>query len=117
MQQASCLNTDPDIYEEFQKGNWVVNKTNIPFCAVGPDHALEQVNRSMKVAGGLIGITQKANARTKFFLIAPEMANLADQAYQMAGITKEVSTHHHELNKSFLKQQEDRIQLCIYLKN
>ena len=47
--------TDPEIYQEFQKGNWVVNKNaKVASCAVGADHALEHVNRSMKVSGGLI---------------------------------------------------------------
>ena len=60
--------TDPEIYQEFQKGNWVVNKiAKVAVCAVGPDHALEHVNRSMKVSGGLIGITLNPTARTKYF--------------------------------------------------
>ena len=48
--------TDPEIYQqEFQKGNWVVNKNaRVASCAVGADHALEHVNRSMKVSAGLI---------------------------------------------------------------
>ena len=37
--------TYSDISSEFSKGNLVVNKNTIPFCAVGPDHALEQINR------------------------------------------------------------------------
>ena len=50
--------TDPEIYSEFLSGNWVVNKNQVvPFCAIGADHGREQVNRSMKVTGGLVGIT------------------------------------------------------------
>ena len=50
--------SDPDIFEELLKGDWVVNKNpQVPFCALGADHALEQVNHSMKVSGGLVGIT------------------------------------------------------------
>ena len=59
------------------KGYWFVNKNVISFCVVGPDHALEQVNRMMKVAGCLIGITLNPYARTKFFLAAPDLARLA----------------------------------------
>ena len=54
---------DPDIYQEFKQGNWVVNKNpRVPFCSLGADNALEHVNRSMKVSGGLIGITLNTNA-------------------------------------------------------
>ena len=59
------------------------------FCAVGADHALEQVNRSVQVSGGLIGITLSPTARTKYFLIAPELARLAEQAKLMAGTSSE----------------------------
>ena len=64
----SLPTTDPDVYAEFLSGNWVVNKNSaVPFCALGADHGLEHVNRSMKVRGGLVGITLNQAARTKFF--------------------------------------------------
>ena len=53
--------TDTLIWEEFQIGNWVFNKTLILFCAIGAGHALEQLNRGMKVAGSLVGITLKTD--------------------------------------------------------
>jgi len=57
----------------FKGGNWVVNKNPcVPFCAIGPDHALERLNRSVKVTGGLVGITLNPSARVKFFLVAPK---------------------------------------------
>ena len=64
------------------------------FCAVGADNALEHVNRSMKVSGGLIGITLNPNARTKYFLIAPELARLTEQAKEMAGTSSKKGKHH-----------------------
>ena len=60
--------SDPEVYEEFLSGNWVVNKNqDTAFCAVGADNALEHLNRKMKVSGGLVGITLNPNARVKFF--------------------------------------------------
>ena len=64
-EMKALKHTDPLIWEEFQNGNWVVNKTSIPFCAIGADHALEHLNRGMKVAGGLVGITLNQNARVR----------------------------------------------------
>jgi len=49
------------------------------------DHALEHINRIMKVTGGLVGITQNASARERFFLTAPELNRLAEEALVMAG--------------------------------
>ena len=77
--------TDPEIYQEFQNGNWVVkNNAKIAFRAVGADGP-EHVKRSMKVSGGLIAIRLNPTARTKYFLIAPGLARLAEQAKLMAG--------------------------------
>lgn len=50
-------------------GLWTKN-SHAGFCGLGADHALEQINRSMKVSGGLIGITLNPHARTTFFLIS-----------------------------------------------
>ena len=103
--------SDPAIYEEFQDGNWMVNKNScVSFCALGADNALEHVNRSMKVSGGLIGITLNPNARTKYFLIAPELARLAEQAEQMAGVSPKTATHHHDLSNSVRLRQERNIE-------
>ena len=77
---------DPDVYREFLDGNWVVNKNqSVPFCGLGADNGLEHINRSMKVSGRLVGITLNPSARAKFFLIAPELARLAEQAKDMQG--------------------------------
>ena len=99
--------SDPEIYVEFKQGNWVGNKNScVPFCAVGPDNALEHVNRSMKVSGGLVGITLNPKARTKYFLIAPELARLAEQAKQMAGSSSTTPKHHHTLATAVRLLQE-----------
>ena len=107
--------SDPEIYEEFLEGNWVVNKNpDVPFCALGADHALEQINRSMKVSGGLVGITLNPNARTKFFLIAPELARLAEDAKEMAGATSaKEGTHHHTLSASVISREEKNIEQLV----
>ena len=40
-EMESLNESDPDIVEEFQRGDWVVNKNNdTSFCALGADHAL-----------------------------------------------------------------------------
>ena len=103
--------TDPEIYQEFQNGNWVVNKNaKVPFCAVGADHAQEHVNRSMKVSGGLIGITLNPTARTKYFLIVPELARLAEQAKLMTGTSSKTQTSHHNLTTAVRLREERNVQ-------
>ena len=69
-------------------GHLFVNKSTVPFCSLGVDHSLEQVNKTMKVIGGMRGITQKPMTLARFFLVAPELACLSAEAETLAGITK-----------------------------
>lgn len=103
--------TDPEIYQEFQNDNWVVNKNaKVAFCAVGADNALEHVNRSLKVSGGLIGITLNPTARTKYSLIAPELARLAEQAKLIAGTSSKTQTSHYKLTTAVKLREERNVQ-------
>ena len=51
-QMHKCKIDDPDIYLEFMQGNFCINNNESPFCAIGPDQAIEHVNKLMKVRGG-----------------------------------------------------------------
>lgn len=92
--------TDPDIYQEFCNGNFCVKKTKIPFVSIGPDHAIEQVNKIMKIQGGLKGITQQKSALLRWFLIAPELHRLSEEAKHMLGVKCTTVNKHHLLSDS-----------------
>jgi len=60
--------TAPEVYQGFQSGDFVTKETKNTFNQI-PDHqALEHVNRSGKVAGGLVGITRTDSARDRWCL-------------------------------------------------
>ena len=109
----SLNESDPDIVDAFQQGNWVVNmNSDTSFCALGADHALEHINRSMKVSRGLMGITSNPSAHNKFFLIAPELARLAEEAKNMAGLSRQMKTkEHHNLSTAVLVREESNTDL------
>ena len=50
-----------------------------------------------------------ASARTKFFLIAPELARLATEAKSMAGLTTDAQEHHHDLLPTFTTSENKAI--------
>ena len=77
-----------------------------PFCAVGADNALEHKHRSMKVSGGLVGITLNGGARTTFFPIAPELTSLAEQAKNMAGVSSKPQGRYHNLTTAVLAREQ-----------
>lgn len=101
--------TDPGIWNEFERGNWVVHKSSKPFCALASDEALEHQNRAMKVAGGLVGISQHPNALTRFFLAAPELQRITEETLQMTGMSSVGESKHHFDNASAARLQEEGI--------
>ena len=57
--------------EFFMTGDFSVNKTSVPFTAIGADHAIEHENRTMKVLHGIKGIVNNINKFDKYLIIAP----------------------------------------------
>lgn len=108
-QMKQLESSDPDIHEEFMKGNFCVNKNDIPFCAVGPDHAIEHENKTMKIQGGLKGLTQQPAAMARWFLIAPELSRLAGEAEALVGIQTHSSMHHHDLSKAVINRFNENV--------
>lgn len=62
-----------------------------------------------KKTGGLVGITLNPSACAKFFLIAQELARLANQAKDMAGVTHETRGKHHNLTAAVVSREEKNI--------
>jgi len=69
----------------------------------------EHINCIMKVTGGLVGITQNASARERFFLTAPELSRLAEEAHAMAGTPTATCKEHHDLSLAVWTRQEENI--------
>ena len=89
---------DHDTWLELGKGKWAPNKSDIPFCSLGADEALEQENRRMKVQGGIVGITQNTQALNKFFLTSPELAKICSNGLAPRMMRK--SEVHHDVSKA-----------------
>ena len=100
----------PDIHHEFMQGNFCVNKNEIPFCAIGPDHAIENVNKLMKIRRGLNGLTQQPAAMARWFLGAPELSRLTTQAEHMVGVQRASSSHHHNLSDAVTNRYNENVQ-------
>ena len=65
-------------YESWQyvEENFSIIKSKIPFVGIGTDHTLEQESKVMKVAGGVIGLTQNQAVLNLFCLSAPILSSL-----------------------------------------
>lgn len=88
----------PDLWAEFTKGNFRVTKGVAGFTSIAPDHGIEQENRTLKVIGGIVGITQNEKALDTFFLIAPVLSKLLHEFAAEYGIdNNNKRTQHHEI--------------------
>ena len=105
--------TYPEIWTEFTNGNPIANKNTLPFCAIGPDHALEQLNKWMKRTVGLVGITLNENERNQFFLISADLVWLTEEANEMTRNSEAARKRHHELSQAILKRQTKNFQKLV----
>ena len=70
--EMSCLPvTHPDAYNQMQRGEFAVQRSDRSFLQVAINHAIEQsINRVMKTSGGVIGISQQTGAVHRWILSA-----------------------------------------------
>ena len=101
--------TYTDIQKESLDRNFTVNKSNIPLYAVRVDHVPEYIRRTMKVTGGMIGITQNVCVREIFVLIALQLNRLTAEAHKMAGSPTAARKHHHDLSMTIWTRREVNI--------
>ena len=66
----------PETWAELQAGNIAVTKKYITFVSIGADHACEHLNRLINIHSGLVGISNNANARQRFFMIILELFSI-----------------------------------------
>ena len=53
-----------------------MTKSVAGFTPMTPDQGIEQENRTLKVIGGIVRITQSEKALANYFIIAPELSKL-----------------------------------------
>ena len=52
---VSLKEKNPDTWQMFHQEYFSLNKTSVPFSAIGVDQAIEQENSPVKVLGGIKG--------------------------------------------------------------
>ena len=85
---------DQQSWKFLESGNFSVNKSQVPFCALGIDHALEQENRKMKILGGICGIANRKNILENYFLLSPLLGNISEQFCNYFGILQDTRSIH-----------------------
>ena len=86
-----------------KQGNFSVNKSSVPFTAIGADHGIEQENKSMKILGGIKGITNNQRALDEYFLTAGRMGTIIEEFAELFQIKQNIAhkkNQHYQLTGS-----------------
>lgn len=104
--------TVPQVYKGFLDGDFVAKETNHSFNGVPFDLCLEHINKTGKVAGGLVGITRNESARNRWSITYNERASLAQDTRSLFGLTHDVEDDedtHKDCFPSRLKRDNDDV--------
>ena len=87
----------PKVYEHFESGAFVVNKTTRVFSAIALNHAHEQKNAAaIKGDGGAVGLTESPSALRRWMIGEPEIAHMVKEFEEQSIPEKKKSAKHHE---------------------
>ena len=101
--------TAPEVYVAFLCGDFVTKETENSFNQIPDDQALEHVNRSGMVAGGLVGITRTEFARDRWCLTYKERVKLSEDTKTMFNVGGKEGDSHRELGKARMRGDEEDV--------
>ena len=108
--------TAPEVCQGFQSGDFVTKETKHAFNQIADDQALEHVNKSGKVAGGLVGITRTESARDRWCLTYNERAKLSEDTKAMFDVGAETKgASHKDLGKARMQRDEEHVLKLVSL--
>ena len=109
----------PQSYVHLQNGGLVVRRCNdYNFNAVSTDQALEQtINRETKGQGGVIGLTLRKQALTRWLMTRHETAEFADALKTLCQDRSSKNRTHEELQKSRIVRDEADVQKVVDIIN
>ena len=95
-------NDEPEVWMSLVAGEFVVNKSGIPFSSLFTDQALEQEIKHLKRHGGIVGISQNEDALHRIMLATPHISNIV-RSYldSFSGHTETTEKEHYQLQGSF----------------
>ena len=101
--------TAPEVQQAFESGDFVTKETASTFNQIPDDQALEHVNKSGKVAGGVVGITRTDSARDRWCLTYNERAKLSEDTKEMFNVLERECTSAKDLGKARMRQDAEDV--------
>ena len=101
--------TAPEVQQAYESGDFITKETASTFNQIPDDQALEHVNKSGKVAGGLVGITRTDSARDRWCLTYNERAKLSEDTKEMFNVLEREWTSAKDLGKARMRQDAEDV--------
>lgn len=113
-EMSTLSNTHEFVHRHLNAGLFATQRTtHYGFSGIAHDQTIEQtINREVKTAGGLIGVTLNRNCVQKWILSQAERAAILGQCERMTGILKE-STVRKDLEKGVGKREKAFVDATI----
>ena len=87
----------PEVYAEFMKGNFVVQRSHHKFSLIAKDQSHEQSNKKLQAGGGgLSDMYDDSGAIALYMLAGPESVRLIDQFESVLTVSESSIAHHEE---------------------
>lgn len=96
----------PEVYEEFMKGNFVIQKSRKKFSLISKDHIHEQTTKVMKSDGGISNIYDNPDTMVDHILALPEKLRAIAEFEEAAEIMSTLPDLGHH-------QESYNLQLCF----
>ena len=97
----------PQLYTEFTKGNFVVQKSAHKFSLIGKGQSHEQSNKNLQAHGGAAGLYDNPEALTLFMLAGPDCTRCIEEFEAVLQTTGSSSAHHEEASALQTKFRSD----------
>ena len=105
----SLEHKQPDVFQVFQSGKFLVFKSSHTFSAMAIDQAHEQEKAVIKGEDGAIGVTEEPSALKRWMVAGPEVSRLATE-YEIVSEAKDAD------EKIRRHEQTARAQRQFYVK-
>lgn len=106
----------PQVYQELNKGGFIVKKSSNAFSAIAIDQAHEQNNALVKGDGGAVGLTESPEALRRWMVAGPEIARMVTEfEASFSGIEDETQRigKHHETSKGLQSKFAKEVQSLV----
>jgi len=86
----------PQLYAEFLKGNFVVQRSARKFSQISKDQSHEQYNKNLQAHGGAVGLYENPEALTLFMLAGPDCTRCIEEFETVLDTTTSGTARHEK---------------------